>query len=190
MSTSTCTAGSNKGVKVVQKRKWTALIQHFFLVLSTTQSALHYIPHSPIHTHSCNAFYTYSLFFTHTHSHTLVIHWGIFRAQYLQYLAQGHFDMRNGGAGDRTTDLSVSGRPTPFLWATALPHYFTSAQYQHSILMCPVLLWPEMCTTRNTGKLEINSEVHTWLLAFWFKITLEPPRPNMKCQGSTRFYCQ
>lgn len=30
----------------------------------------------------------------------------------VQVLAQGHFSMRTGGAGDQSTDLLVSGRPT------------------------------------------------------------------------------
>ena len=29
----------------------------------------------------------------------------------VKYLAQGHIDTRTGGAGNRTTDLPISGRP-------------------------------------------------------------------------------
>lgn len=52
------------------------------LVLSTTQSALHYMPHS--HTHTLTQFIL---------SHI----WLDLRRLYeIQYLAQGHFDMRGG----------------------------------------------------------------------------------------------
>ena len=37
------------------------------------------------------------------HLHTLMAHQEQFR---VQYLVQGHFDMRTGGAGDRTADLT------------------------------------------------------------------------------------
>ena len=41
----------------------------------------------------------------HTHSQT-----DCHREQFgVQYLAQGHFDMWTGGAGNRTTDLLISG---------------------------------------------------------------------------------
>ena len=48
--------------------------------------------------------------FCHSHfqTHIHTVQGGV------QYLAQGHFGMRTGGAGDQTTDLLVSGQ-------TALP---------------------------------------------------------------------
>lgn len=41
---------------------------------------------------------------THSPIHTLTHQW-------VEYLAQGHFDMQTAGAGDRTTDLLTGGQP-------------------------------------------------------------------------------
>ena len=68
-------------------------------VSETTQCALHNEPHS-------HAIWSGSL--SHpTPTHCLLSHQGAIR----QRLAQGHINMRIGGAGDRTTDLMISGWP-------------------------------------------------------------------------------
>ena len=53
----------------------------------------------------------------HTHIHTLMAVAAMQGAPAHQeqfevlYLAQGHFDMQTGGAGNRTADLPISGQP-------------------------------------------------------------------------------
>ena len=59
----------------------------------TAQSTLQHLPHLPIH--------------THIHALMATAHQEQF---WVQYLAQGHFNMQLGGAGILTSDLPISRR--------------------------------------------------------------------------------
>ena len=54
--------------------------------------------------------FTVQAIFTHSHTHSCSVYTAVSREFEVQYLAQGHFGMQTGGAGDRTTNILVSGR--------------------------------------------------------------------------------
>ncbi len=96
--------------------KWMTFIRRFS-ILSTTPSALKYMSTFknkwqglPYNVPTCSS----GVIQTHTHTHTqthtpmtqLLFQFGV------QYLAQRHFSIQKGGAGDQTTNVLQNGRPT------------------------------------------------------------------------------
>ena len=71
-----------------------------FLVFRLLKALYATCQHSPIHTH-IHSLMAVAAMQGAAHQEQFVV----------QYLAQGHFNMQTGGAGNRTANLPISGRP-------------------------------------------------------------------------------
>ena len=89
------------------------------LELCSGKALLHYMSHSPIHTHS----YTDGRGYHTGGSEPLTHIWQRYREQFrVKYPDQGHMSICTGGARNWTTDLPFSGWLRPNLNANLLSH--------------------------------------------------------------------